>query len=207
MDPAERINLSWALGNEDGRWEVMDMFWRGAATMNEQVQPGIFQKDTAPLYRTPFSEDARRCKTGEDLLQRSCSNMLEHLHPSQELLTSTSHEPNPPHCKSLLCSALLSPSQKRLVLRTSTLSHLKHTSSTSEHCFGCLFTLEIRAKWTLEGPTCCMRPAGQDWHCSVTEVRLWPLTWKHKAEFSPHFPPPESSLVPYMAALYYDPFK
>lgn len=50
-------------------------------------------------------------------------------------------------------------------------------------------------------------PAGQDWHCRVTQVRLWPLAWKHKAEFSPHFAPPESSLVPYMAALYYDPFK
>lgn len=198
------------LGIEQWRWEMGEgVFWRGAATINKQAQPGIFQKDTAPLYKTPFSGQtlARRCKAGEDLLQGSCSNVLKHLHHSQELLMGVSHEPNPPHWKSLLCSALLSPSRKRLVLRTSTLSHLKHTSRTSEHCFGYVFMLEIRTKWTLEGPKCCMKPAGQDWHCSVTEVRLWPLTWKHKTEFSPHFPPPECSLLPYMAALYYDPFK
>lgn len=38
----------------------------------------------------------------------------------------------------------------------STLSHLKHTSSMSEHCFGYFFTLETRTKWNLEGPMCWM---------------------------------------------------
>lgn len=88
-----------------------------------------------------------------------------------------------------------------------TSSVMKHISSTSERCFGYLVMSETRKGWNLEGPTCCIRPAGQDWHWSVTEVGLWPLTWKYKAKFSPHFPPPESSLVPYMAVLYYDPFK
>lgn len=61
--------------------------------INERVQPGIFLKEGAPLYKTPFSGQAfaRRCTAGENLLQGSHSNVLEHLHRSQEVLMSFSH--------------------------------------------------------------------------------------------------------------------
>lgn len=95
------------LGTEEWRWGMgEDVFWRGAATINKQAQPGIFQKDAAPLYKTPFSgqTSARSCKAGEDLLQGSCSNVFEHLHHSQELLMSFSTQPT-----SLQVTSVLSP--------------------------------------------------------------------------------------------------
>lgn len=101
------LKRPFILGVEERRWEIRsDVFWRGAATINEHVQPGIFLKEGVPLYKTRFSGQTfvRRCKAGEDLLQGSHSNVLGHLHFSQEMLMSFSHLHNNSHpCESFLC--------------------------------------------------------------------------------------------------------
>lgn len=65
-----------------------------------------FCKGGNPALQNTFSGQtfARRCKAGEDLLQRSHSNVLGHLHCSQEMLMSFSHLHNNSHpCESFLC--------------------------------------------------------------------------------------------------------
>lgn len=172
--PAEETILFLVLDKENKRSE-----WYDLERSNHNKWTWDLSKARSPtlqstfVFAKPFQEDTKQVK----ICSREATSMClsSSIIPKQYYrwafhIDVTNH--SPPSC---CFYAQISPFTYRKALGPKDFCTVIHEIHQQHVCFGYLSVLEIRKRWNPEGPMCCVRPGGQDWHWSVTEVRLWPL--------------------------------